>query len=467
MVRNPFSAGRWVCGPDFFGRAPLIDDMIHSSEACNWIIGKRRMGKTSLLRQIERIVNTKLDNLFALFWDIQGSYDSQGLCDSLYDGIEDSQDSYPENWQRFSFEISDETSCPQLLKKLSRALGLTGAKLLLLMDETEELMGIGQQAPELLSKMRRFFQTNRNTRTIMTSSPRLEQLSTSVDTHTSPFLHGFSVAYLGNFTEPESRQLLSRGIDDSVNIDKIISLTDGNPFEIQLLGKHLVEEGSLETCLLQLETNPTLNQTIEVNFNLLNPEEQAILKGIHCGPAPFQDFEKAITAKLVKMGYLKQGQGSSPEISSYFQSKWLALNLLDFNEYSVEPTPADQAGIFMNPENAKSMLTRLVDLYRIFLEITQKGMRIARTDGNFNLTFRDGRLLLDNDHLELMEAKEDAEPWQAAISEIADFLGQYLSEDGNWSLFRFHQMAEKGVQHYTEKDFLDLMMLITEEAALD
>jgi len=467
MARNPFSAGRWVSGPDFFGRTQLIEDMIYTRESCNWIIGKRRMGKTSLLRQIERIANTKHDNLLALFWDIQGSYDSQGLYDSLYDAVEDSRDGYPDKWEKLQLEFEDDRTCPQLLKLLARALGQAGIRLLLLMDETEELMSIGQQAPELLGKMRRFFQTNRNTCTIMTSSPRLEQLSASVNTHTSPFLHGFSVAYLGNFLEAESRQLLGRGFENSPIIDKIIALTDGNPFETQLLGKHLLEDGDLETTLLQLETNPTLNQTVEVNFNLLNGEEQALLKGIHCGTSSFQDFEKAMTAKLVKMGYLKQEQGGPPEISSYFQSKWLALNLWECAEPAADPQPGNSSGIALNLDKPGSILARVVDIYRMLLEIAQRGMRISRSGGNFTFAIRNRNLLLDLDHLDLVEGPDPKEPWQAAITEIADFLAQYLSDTENWSLFRFHQMTKKGPHHYTEKDFLDLMMLLTEEAALN
>jgi len=91
MKRNPFSAGRWVSGAQFFGRKSLIKNILEANEPCDWVIGKRRVGKTSLLRQLENLVMNNQDDAFALYWDIQGSYDTKGLYDSLYDALEDSQ----------------------------------------------------------------------------------------------------------------------------------------------------------------------------------------------------------------------------------------------------------------------------------------------------------------------------------------------------------------------------------------
>ncbi|MDJ0840067.1 MAG: AAA family ATPase [Acidobacteriota bacterium] len=466
MGRNPFTAGRWVRGSQFFGRETLINDLLHSDEPCNWVIGKRRMGKTSLLREMERRINNTDPGRLALFWDLQGSFDGEGLFDSLYDALEDSQDEYSDCWDGIEFDAADEESCSQILKKLARLLSRRSRSLVLLMDETEELITVGKHDAGLLSKLRRFLQTNRHTQTIMVSSPRLEMLGRTVETNTSPFLHGFIAFYLGNFELGASERLLRQGIDDTGVITRIQQITGGNPFETQLVAKHYFEDDDLERALIQLETNPTLNQTTEVNFNLLTEDEQQLLKAAHCGPAPFQEFEKAIIAKLLRMGYLAEDVGGGLKVSSYFQAKWLSNNLMTEAEASPAHVPEVVSGVVLSVNHKSTILQQIVAIYKTFLELAQNGQRIAQKDGAFVVSDGD-TIVLNRKSLQLEPAETgDARPWWTAVTELSAFLDQFLDRKESWSIFRFHQMAEKGPDHYAEKDFLDLMMLIAEESVL-
>ena len=466
MGKNPFSAGRWVCGEQFFGRTDLLRELMHTDEPCNWVIGKRRMGKTSLLRELERRVNVPGSERLALFWDLQGSYDASGLFDSLYDAVEDSRDGYPDAWETLDFEPEDDGNSAQLLKRLARATNRAGLRLMLLMDETEELMTVGKHDPGLLSKLRRFMQTKGNTQTVMVSSPRLEQLGSSVETETSPFLHGFYVFYLGNLTRAETHALLRTGIEDQAVIDRITKLARGNPFETQLIAKHYFEEGDLDATLLELETNPTLNQTIEVNYNLLSEDEREILATVCCSPAQLQDFEKAITSKLSRMGYLDTDRESHHVISSFFSEKWLASKVMGEGNRTTAIETEPGGAVVLEPANARAMLCQVVAVYRKLLELAQNGQRIARVDGRF-LTSEDDRIVLEADALNLVASDNAFPPWWWAIEGVAGLLADHVPRDAAWSVFRLHQMVARGPGHYTEKELLDLMMLIAEEAALD
>lgn len=467
MTRNPFSVGRWVTGAQFFGRRALIDTLLSGDEPCHWVIGKRRMGKTSLLRQIELEVNTQHPDKFALFWDIQGSYDGKGLYDSLFDAIEDNQDLYPDAWQEIVLDLEDSDNTTQLLKKLSRCVTRAKRHLMLLIDESEELVNIGKQDPAILSKLRRFLQTNHNTTTVMVSSPSLEQIS-NVTTETSPFLHGFSVTYLGNFSEAETDQLLIRGVADAEQRRKIYSLTHGNPFEVQLMARHLFDEPFLDRVLLELETNPTLNQTIEVNFNLLTEDERAILKEIHCDTLPFQDFERAITMKLARMGYLEEVGQERYVIGSYFQSKWLAIHLLDGKEGVTHTHPGEVTdGIVLSDDKPTNALKQIMDIYKFFLELAQAGKRVSGPDGTHDLPRVNGLLVLDpRTTLTIGETRKE-NAWFLAIQDAYGLLRQFVPENHSWTLLRLGQMVASGQARHTEQDFLDLMMLIAEEAELD
>ena len=69
-MRNPFIAGSWVRGDNFFGRSNLLREILDGSRDSLWVIGARRMGKTSLLKEIEaRTQASKETPYLALYWD--------------------------------------------------------------------------------------------------------------------------------------------------------------------------------------------------------------------------------------------------------------------------------------------------------------------------------------------------------------------------------------------------------------
>ena len=88
MISNPYVVGQWVRGDKFYGRTALIDEILHGHRNWLWLLGTRRIGKTSLLKQVEHIAaaDPELD-YFPLFWDFQGSHTPEelnlGFGDSL------------------------------------------------------------------------------------------------------------------------------------------------------------------------------------------------------------------------------------------------------------------------------------------------------------------------------------------------------------------------------------------------
>ena len=56
------------------------------------MVGARRLGKTSLLKELEYRVQQSAQTPFvALYWDLQGSADARGLADGLLGSVEDSE----------------------------------------------------------------------------------------------------------------------------------------------------------------------------------------------------------------------------------------------------------------------------------------------------------------------------------------------------------------------------------------
>ena len=465
MERNPFSAGKWVREDGFFGRTKLLSNLLHGSDPCYWVIGKRRVGKTSLLRQLEWLINQEAPSSLALYWDIQGSYDSDGMLESLLDAIEDSQDQFEVQWQKYELEPDQDQTCHLLIKKLARQLQRKGVKFFLLIDEAEELITVGKKDPVLLSKLRRFFQTARNTQTTIASTPRLEQLHEEIQTETSPFLHGFTLNFLGHLEHEAADQLLGMGNFASGIREKLIGVTGGNPFELQLAGKHFFEHDDLEETVLYLETNPMLQQTFEVNYGLLLENEQNLLRSIHAGTLTSNEFtrlEKTAVIKMLEMGYLK----TSPDrylINSSFQEKFL-------DKYSqvkqADPLPSSPVSTRVLAEtDSRSVLQNLLPLYKLCLEMAQSGKRL--TDWSQDLLFSPNEHTVQaKKEREIRDHSSKALPWQAAIESLSEVLKSREDLTQSWSIHRFFQMLDH-IDHFNEQDFLNLLILISEEADLD
>lgn len=59
-------------GRDHYGRLRLINYLLDVEDLAIWVVGTLRMGKTSLLRQLELETDQPTSELVPLFWDLQG-----------------------------------------------------------------------------------------------------------------------------------------------------------------------------------------------------------------------------------------------------------------------------------------------------------------------------------------------------------------------------------------------------------
>ena len=91
-MRNPFIAGSWVRGDNFFGREGLLREILEGQRHSVWVAGARRLGKTSLLKELEHRALSSGESPFTpLYWDLQGSGDARGLAEGLLSSVEDSE----------------------------------------------------------------------------------------------------------------------------------------------------------------------------------------------------------------------------------------------------------------------------------------------------------------------------------------------------------------------------------------
>lgn len=331
--RNPFIAGSWVRGEDFFGRAELVREVLEGERHSLWVLGGRRLGKTSLLKELEHRVQKSRETPFVpLYWDLQGSGDARGLAETLLASVEDS-----EAFRRATdVLVEDLESQPvaEMLASLVRRTVRSGWRLLLLVDEAEELLVVGRGDAAVLARLRRVLSRGSDVRTVITATRLLARVDEQAALPTSPFLQGFiPPIYLTPLAPAEGRELLARGGFAAADCELILERTACHPFLVQLIASRLFESRDVAVTLDQLAADEMVANYFAVDFGTLESiERDALSEVAREGPRtraelartlgrPEEDLDSPLYG-LSMLGYLAR-DGETYRLASWFFERWL------------------------------------------------------------------------------------------------------------------------------------------------
>ncbi len=343
-MRNPFIAGSWVRAENFFGRTAILRDVLEGERDSLWVVGARRLGKTSLLKELEhRALQNPQTPFVPLYWDLQGSADARGLADGLLGSVEDS-----EAFRRatdIAVEDLEGHSVADMLTTLVRRTVRSGWRLLLLIDEAEEFLTVARTDAAVLPRLRRVFQKGNEVRTVLTATRRLAQIDDLPDVATSPFLQGFIPAlYLTPLQPEEARALLARGKFSEEEQARIQERTANHPFLLQLIASRLFESRDLAATLDQVAADEMVSNFFSVDFQTLDARERALLEPVaRSGEQSLDELARAAAVSketaetllfgLRMMGYLSLENGRF-RIGNWFFERWLR------RVAAAEPRPA-------------------------------------------------------------------------------------------------------------------------------
>ena len=331
--RNPFIAGSWVRGEDFFGRGELVREVLEGERHSLWVLGGRRLGKTSLLKELEYRVHKSRETPFVpLYWDLQGSGDARGLSETLLASVEDS-----EPFRRATdVLVEDLESQPvaEMLASLVRRTVRSGWRLLLLVDEAEELLVVGRGDAAVLARLRRVLSRGADVRTVITGTRLLARVDEQAALPTSPFLQGFiPPVYLTPLTLAEGRALLARGGFAPADADTVLERAACHPFLVQLIASRLFESRDLAVTLDQLAADEMVANYFAVDFGTLEPvERDALAEVAREGRRtrselarklgrPEEDLDSPLYG-LSMLGYLAR-DGEAYRLANWFFERWL------------------------------------------------------------------------------------------------------------------------------------------------
>ncbi len=332
-MRNPFIAGSWVRADNFFGRAEILREILEGERDSLWVVGARRLGKTSLLKELEHRVQQNPQTPFVpLYWDLQGSGDSRGLADGLLGSVEDS-----ETFRRatdIAVEDLEGLSVADMLTTLVRRTVRSGWRLLLLVDEAEEFLTVARVDPAVLPKLRRIFQKGPEVRTIFTSTKRLARIEERTDFATSPFLQGFvPPIYITPLAPDEARSLLARGRFSEDETRVIMERTANHPFLLQLIASRVFESRDVSGTLDQVAADEMVSNFFSVDFQTLDAQERDLLaevaregsrtrKELAVSAGLAEDGVEPLLFGLRMMGYLALEEGRY-RVGNWFFDRWL------------------------------------------------------------------------------------------------------------------------------------------------
>jgi DNA-binding winged helix-turn-helix (wHTH) protein len=337
----PYVVGQWVRGERFYGRTVQIGEILDGHRNCIWLLGTRRIGKTSLLKQVEYIAETSRDRrYFPIFWDFQGAESPQELHLNFGDALLDAD----ERLERIGIGL-DEVEADDLfvsLERLRRRLRGKKLKLLLLCDEVEELIKLHRKDPSLLRKLRHTMQSREDIRTVLASTIRLWALSEQKE-DTSPFLHGFTPPlYIERFSDEEAQSLIEQSHLDAERrphftdglVESIREHCDNHPYLVQLVCKRYLETGGLEEAIEQVATDRMVSYFFSVDFEMLSETEGDIIRVIARQPEATgnmirkelslgSDAIEGTLRRLENLGFIRRNAERQIVLANYFFRRWL------------------------------------------------------------------------------------------------------------------------------------------------
>ncbi len=337
----PFVVDRWVRGEQFHGRGAHVTEILEGPRDSLWVLGTRRIGKTSLLRHVELLAERSSEGSYVpLFWDLQGA------------------DSLPELNHRFHGSLSHakarlgrvglapgDLEAGDLFASIGRArrrLRSRGRRLLLLGDGAQELIRLGARESTLLRKLRRTLQSGEDLRTVLASTPELGAL-TRQKGDTSPFLHGFvpplplpplSREEALSVLRPVRRSSEGRPAIDDATAERMHEITGGHPYLLQELGRRVLERGGVDEAVEEMTHDPLVGSLLSSDLDALPPEDQAVLGALAETPAAHRDrlpeqisldasALKATLLRLESLGLVRREASDRFAPGNLFLRRWL------------------------------------------------------------------------------------------------------------------------------------------------
>lgn len=357
ITSSPYIVSNWVEGHNFYGRKELCRTLTSTQERCIYLVGMRRIGKTSILKRLAEMLSP-----YGLYCDLMqtavqgvehGVMDEARLVRLLRRELSRQVERKDQTDQTGQIVLTDrrellrvsrpawdsnEQSLVTWLEEVSWAWEELGITVTLLWDEAEMLRRLPSST---LMGLRAVFQHSKSLRIIVCASKGLAALNDHWrEADVSPFLFGFKTYYISGMSDEDARLLISqRGQVEAspAVVAAIHRLTGNHPFLLQTLCDRLYQQGTLREPRQQDSmVEPMMADLFRIDVAHLSPGEQHILFTLaRHGPlesSTVQQYTSLSQAVLqnflhgmAQLGYARSDGGSVWSVGNEFLAQWLRL----------------------------------------------------------------------------------------------------------------------------------------------
>jgi len=249
---NFFEAGPPVSGERFFGRKVFMrkfENFLKNGTSVI-VVGERRIGKTSVLRQVRYLIAQQQNNptnlnkpiLIELLW--QGVNTTQELTQEIARSLHSEiQKQLPDFTKTIDALISKETNFPTLLRYFKR-FQEENYQLIIILDEVDAL--ILDTEPQVAGLLRAI--VNEGQAVIACTSFRDPVKLNTLTHYGSPWFNVFCIMPIGLFTDEESIELLTLQSNKSgrefthTEISFLMDVFGNFPFYLQMAGSYIFND---------------------------------------------------------------------------------------------------------------------------------------------------------------------------------------------------------------------------------
>ncbi|HNX49272.1 MAG TPA: hypothetical protein PKL08_03845 [Thermoanaerobaculaceae bacterium] len=318
----PFVVGQWVRGDRFYGRGPELAALLGERRVV-WVVGTRRIGKTSLLRQAELLAADPAAGRFPLFWDLQGVDDGAELRASFQDALLDARD----RLRALDLDVPEPgEDLPAAVARLAGELCECGRTLLLLADEAEDLVSLLGREPRLAPAL---LDALAGARVVLASSIRLATLAGGVPEGARLLDALGPPLFLGGLCPDEARALVRQGhLPGSARppfggdtVAEICARCGGHPFLLQLLAKRVLGLGEVPAACASVAADPMVGYLFAADLALLAEGDRRVLRALPRNGAAEVEPERA--RRLESLGLVRRDAEGRPVAGNWFLDQWL------------------------------------------------------------------------------------------------------------------------------------------------
>ena len=370
-------------GDTFVNREALIDQMITELTDINSTVGyalygKRRIGKTSILKEVQRRIDISEEAVVVYFsiWNLV-EFTAEEFCKRLTMEIIDAYRPYtglkyraseliqtPISlvrkflegsefkfiYNEFEFLITRQRDVDidvalerafSISEKLAEA---TGKKCILLIDEFPSIMELKHNnsmiGEGVLRKIRTIFEDWERTSLCVSGSIR-STMNLAILSSSSPFYRQLILREIKPLKMEHVRELLLKNLKISEKgIEEVCNFSAGIPFYIQYIGKILERSGRITLESIKEIENDFLNEEGDLlfreEFNALSPKDKMILINIAQGlhkpkelEAELRDRVSNVSKYLTSLsdkGYVSKKEKGYYVLEDPVFEKWILLH---------------------------------------------------------------------------------------------------------------------------------------------